>query len=281
MLVRGETTEERIAKIAQGFGQGIQNFQQGQNQKLAQANQAEATRRQQAIDAQNMVNGEEDRAMRREQLGISKDIAKAKMIEAGLPFEQTKEYQKFVAQENVRAKNRAPVSTSESKIAQKQMEKLGTSNAGLFNVKGAMDEALKILRDPTVGEDQKIKVGQGLYKSLNSAEGADAVGAEEAKRLGSYLEYNIANFTQPGAFIGRDLKGFTGQIENYAKLLGGRIQQNESGINTLRSGGSLGGAPVSQSVKTQAAAPVQITQQHVNTVKSMSDADLIKFVEGG
>jgi hypothetical protein len=44
-----QTTEERIAQIAQGFGQGIQNFQQGQNQKLAQANQAEATRRQQAM----------------------------------------------------------------------------------------------------------------------------------------------------------------------------------------------------------------------------------------
>lgn len=56
MLVRGETTEDRIAKIAQGFGQGFQNYQQGQNQKLAQANQAEATRRQQALQAFEIEN---------------------------------------------------------------------------------------------------------------------------------------------------------------------------------------------------------------------------------
>lgn len=125
MLVRGETTEDRIAKIAQGFGQGIQNFQQGQNQKLAQANQAEATRRQQALDSQNMANNEEDRAMRREQLGINKDIAKAKMVEAGLPFEQTKEYQKAVALENIKAKNKAPAQSYEDKLnmkAQKDAE---------------------------------------------------------------------------------------------------------------------------------------------------------------
>jgi len=280
MLVRGQTTEERIAKIAQGFGQGAQNFIQGQDKQRAQGLQEEALRRQQAIDAQNQINSAEDRSMKRQELGISQELKNAQLAELRLPFEQTKDFQKAAALQEIKTRGK-PLNTPEAKIAQKQMEKLGTSNAGLFNVKGAMDEALKILNDPSVGEDQKIKVGQGLYKSLNSAEGADAVGAEEAKRLGSYLEFNIGNITQPGAFLGRDLKGFTGQISNYAKLLGGRIQQNEAGINTLRNGGSLGGAPVSQSVKTQAAAPAQITQQHVNTVKSMSDADLLKFIQGG
>ena len=49
MLVRGETTEERIAKIAEGFGQGVQNFQQGQDKQRAQGLQEEALRRQQAM----------------------------------------------------------------------------------------------------------------------------------------------------------------------------------------------------------------------------------------
>jgi hypothetical protein len=49
MLVRGQTTEERIAQIASGFGQGVQNYQQGQDRQRAQGLQAEATRRQQAM----------------------------------------------------------------------------------------------------------------------------------------------------------------------------------------------------------------------------------------
>jgi hypothetical protein len=49
MLIKGETTEQRIAKIANGFGQGVQNFQQGQDRQRSQDLQTEALRRQQAI----------------------------------------------------------------------------------------------------------------------------------------------------------------------------------------------------------------------------------------
>ncbi|MDQ3159093.1 MAG: hypothetical protein M3P98_03110 [bacterium] len=51
MLIRGETTEDRIAKIAQGFNQGAQNFITGQDKQKSQGLQAEATRRQQALQA--------------------------------------------------------------------------------------------------------------------------------------------------------------------------------------------------------------------------------------
>ena len=51
MLIRGQTTEERIAEIANGFGKGLQNFQQGQSQQRAQSLQDEASKRQQAVQA--------------------------------------------------------------------------------------------------------------------------------------------------------------------------------------------------------------------------------------
>lgn len=51
MLIRGETTEDRIAKIAQGFNQGAQNFIQGQDRQRTQSLQDEANRRQQALQA--------------------------------------------------------------------------------------------------------------------------------------------------------------------------------------------------------------------------------------
>lgn len=50
------TTEERIAQIAQGFGQGIQNYQQQQNMQRTQQLQDEARRRQEAIQALEVAN---------------------------------------------------------------------------------------------------------------------------------------------------------------------------------------------------------------------------------
>ncbi len=46
-----QTTEERIAQIAQGFGQGFQNFQGQQERLRAQALQEEALKRQRALQA--------------------------------------------------------------------------------------------------------------------------------------------------------------------------------------------------------------------------------------
>lgn len=50
------TTEERIAQLAQGFGQGVQNFQQGQDRQRQQSMQDEARRRQEAMQAIDIAN---------------------------------------------------------------------------------------------------------------------------------------------------------------------------------------------------------------------------------
>lgn len=320
MLVRGQTTEDRIAQIAQGFGQGFQNFQGQQDRQRAISLQDEARKRQEALQAleiearladttgrdtigsglgskilkgeaydPSMVSGLglSRKAVREEALlakqaesdNLNKLLKVKQLEELSKPFEQTKDYQKLKATEDLRAKSRKPIQTEDQKLAYKQQEKLATGNAGLYGVKSAMDEALKILSDASVSEDQKIKTGQGLFKLLNSAEGSDAVGAEEAKRIGSYLEFNLANVTQPGAFFGRDVKGFTDQVKNYSKLLGDRIVKNEQGINQLKGGGSLSDL-VSQPVSGQMAAPVRVAPEQVKAIKQMSDEDLLKFIQG-
>lgn len=50
------TTEERIAQIANNFGQGFQNFQAGQEKQRAVALQDEARRRQEALQAMEVAN---------------------------------------------------------------------------------------------------------------------------------------------------------------------------------------------------------------------------------
>lgn len=175
----------------------------------------------------------------------------------------------FEQKEQIRSKYRQDKDANAiDNVAQK---KITENNVTLFNVKNAMDEALTVLNDPNIPEDQKTKTGQSLYKLLNSAEGSDAVGAEEAKRLGSYLEYNILNLTQPGAVFGRDLKGFTDQVGNYSKLLGGRITRNESTAQGLKQGKSFSEmAAPQEKAPMQPQAPVQPRPEVVQKVSSMT-----------
>lgn len=124
-------------------------------------------------------------------------------------------------------------------VNQDQQKKLHEKNTNLFNVKNGMDAALSQLENPNLSEQDKIKVGQGLLKLLNSAEGSDAVGAEEAKRIGSYLEHKMFNVFEPGSMFGRDLDLFTDQVRNNSLSLADRIKRNEDGANALGSGQSL------------------------------------------
>ena len=265
MLIRGQTTEQRIAEIANAFQKGVEGYSAGQrrfneaqieenkyqDQIALKKEELEQRRleRQRALEQQDY---ERERNREQDKRSAEAHAASMKEKERTLgemlkPIEQRDSFKEKSMLAGIKAQAKP---TADSKVIQKQMEKLGVGNAGLYNVKGAMDEALSILNDPSISEDQKIKTGQSLFKLLNSAEGSDAVGAEEAKRLGSYLEYNLGNFTQPGAFIGRDLKGFTEQVKNYSTLLGGRMQKNEEGLTALRNGQTLG-STVNQPVSTQ------------------------------
>lgn len=83
-------------------------------------------------------------------------------------------------------------------------------------------------------DDQKLARGRQMLKVLNSSEGADAVGTDEAKRLGSKLEFAFGNFTNgnPTQF-GRDLEGFKEQALGTMKALQKSIDDNEGQISKI------------------------------------------------
>lgn len=172
-----------------------------------------------------------------------------------------------------------------------QVKELSKKNANLYSVKTAMDKALGQLDDPNLNEDEKVKVGQGLLKLLNSAEGSDAVGAEEAKRIGDYLEYAYGNFTGVGPMrLGRDLGGFRDQVQNYRNLLGDRLTGNEKGIEALYSGNKLsqidnstgGNNPMANKQRASnvnaSSNPTEVIKQIKNS--GMSRAEKIKLLRG-
>lgn len=134
---------------------------------------------------------------------------------------------------------------------QKQIETLATKSAGKEAIKNQIDSAVTLLDDPKVSDEQKIVAGRQLLKTLNSSEGQDAVGAEEVKRLGSLLEFQMGNFTQPGKFIGRDLQGFKDQVKLTSGALGQALARNRGGIDRLygRKSGPVPGIEVPPSAQ--------------------------------
>ena len=83
------------------------------------------------------------------------------------------------------------VSGAVSKAAGEQAGDIDKANAKLSPIRSEIASALKTLDDPKTSEEDKIRIGQGLIKTLNSTQGADAVGVDEAKRLASELESSI------------------------------------------------------------------------------------------
>jgi len=116
---------------------------------------------------------------------------------------------------------------------QEQISTIARKMGNQRTIKASIDSALTALTDPKQTDDQKITLGRSLLKTLNSQEGSDAIGAEEAKRLGSFLEYKLGNLTQPGSMFGRDLGEFVKQVDLTSKNLAGSINRNQGAIDSL------------------------------------------------
>lgn len=116
------------------------------------------------------------------------------------------------------------------------VDKLGKDSASKVAIANEISQTVALFDDPKVSDDQKIKSGQALLKVLNSTQGADAVGVEEARRLGNLLEFQVFNFTQPGPVFGRDLTAFRNQAANTVNRLSGAVDANKISIQKAMSG---------------------------------------------
>lgn len=116
----------------------------------------------------------------------------------------------------------------------KQIEALATSNGGLIGSSNKFKEALKILSNPKVSNDQKVVYGQSLIKTANDPAHPDALSNEERAILSPYLTFQVANFTGPGAHVGRDLPGFIEQVKNFSDGYDSTIAANNASIAKLK-----------------------------------------------
>lgn len=114
--------------------------------------------------------------------------------------------------------------------AKKTVETLASKNAGKVAIKNQIDAVMTNWE--SLSDDQKVAAGRQLLKTLNSTEGADAIGAEEAKRLGSKLEFAVGNLTNSNPIqFGRDLPGFAEQARNTSAAIGRAVDRNQAEID--------------------------------------------------
>jgi hypothetical protein len=129
---------------------------------------------------------------------------------------------------------------------------LSQANAKKISIANQIEQGFNTLSNPKTDETTKIAIGRQLLKTLNSTEGADAVGAEESKRLGSLLEFNLFSpydaLSGQGAMFGRDLKGFTEQVGESMRNVRGAVKANEKIISDIES--KYGGGAVKESPST-------------------------------
>jgi hypothetical protein len=205
---------------------GLEAIEKGRKEKEAKAEKLKASEKERlttAIALSKEARAEESasRAEKRqaEELGLSKQR---------LDLEQ----KKFMAEMGSSKKQLDRLPT-ENRV---MVEKLSEDSAKKTAIATEISQTIALFDDPKVSDDQKIKAGQGLLKVLNSTQGSDAVGAEEAKRLGSLLEFQIGNIFQPGPFLGRDLGMFRDQAASTVNRLSGAIEGNRSLIQQAMSG---------------------------------------------
>lgn len=112
------------------------------------------------------------------------------------------------------------------------VDTLSTKNANKTSIRNQINAVTQ--KWDKLSDDQKVMQGGMLLKTLNSPEGADAIGAEEVKRLGSKLEFAMGNLfdkTRPIQF-GRDLSGFKEQAEILSNSLSSAIDTNQNEIDS-------------------------------------------------
>lgn len=110
------------------------------------------------------------------------------------------------------------------------VSKLADSNANKTAIVNQIDAVMGQWEN--LDDEQKLQQGRQLIKTLNSTQGADAVGAEEAARLAGKLDFALGNITNsnPTQF-GRDLEGFKADAEITSQGIKKSMEANKAAID--------------------------------------------------
>ncbi len=126
----------------------------------------------------------------------------------------------------------------------KSIETKATKNANIASIENELDAVLEKWDKMT--PDQQYYAGQSLIKTMNSTQGADAVGEGEAARLAGNLEFIWSGnlFNSNPMQLGRDLPGFKNQVQNIRDKIKTVREKNQADIDS-----EMGRAPKQEKLK--------------------------------
>lgn len=187
----------------------------------------------------------------RDEFGLKKTTQEAKTKLEGEKFDFTKGLQlDKLALEKIRVgqlgkrtdayvqKILQPAKAGEIKlnaVDDRLVKKAADDIANKQGISDAIEYEIGVLDDPSIDEYVKRASAQNILKILNSAEGKDAVGVEESKRLGQFLEFqlNPVKGFATGRLFGTDLPRFVDQIQIKKDELDTRVSEGMNRVNNI------------------------------------------------
>ncbi len=223
--------------IGEGLREGLRSYQLARQMRM-QEDEAEQNKlfreqdyglKKEAAEADRLTKGliKNDQGL----LTLSPEMAEAKSAETALKKAQA---EKLLSEAGYL--KRKPIGSTKpqpyEKLPQDQqkvVDSLGVKTASKIAIANQIDSALESW--DSLPDDQKLMQGRQLIKVLNSTEGADAVGTEEARRLGAKLEFAMGNlFNSNPVQFGRDLPGFKEQAALTSKAIRNAVKANEQEV---------------------------------------------------
>lgn len=241
-----------LSGLAEGIKQGTASYQDARRNRLAEEQALDERKARVTRDAQDQQFKEKTLLHQENTLKQNETLEREKMQNAIKLKSMETSRRNFMDPKEALAYSKA---LKDQQDPYNQLPKAGQLIADeeiktYSKRQGAVDKlggALAQLKDPKLPDDQKVVIGQGVLKLLNDPEMSDAIGVDEAKRIGAYLE--TWSLTRPGSTFGRDLPRFTSQVQNKLDLV--KRIQGESGQRLSQKGLLQTGADVAQAPRDQ------------------------------
>jgi hypothetical protein len=175
---------------------------------------------------------EESSSLNREKFDFTKGVQLEKLANERVRLDQLRDRNDIYRQKVLQPAKVGDVKLNA--VDDRLVKKFADDIANKQSISDAIGYEIGILEDPTVSEYVALNSARSIAKVLNSAEGKDAVGLEESKRLLSELDlFGIKRAIEGGKLFGADVDSFVEKIKIKKGELDGRVQSNMGRVNEI------------------------------------------------
>jgi len=175
---------------------------------------------------------EESSSLNREKFDFTKGVQLEKLANERVRLDQIRDRNDIYRQKVLQPAKVGDVKLNA--VDDRLVKKFADDIANKQSISDAIGYEIGILEDPTVSEYVALNSARSIAKVLNSAEGKDAVGLEESKRLLSELDlFGIKRAIEGGKLFGADVDSFVEKIKIKKGELDGRVQSNMGRVNEI------------------------------------------------